>query len=429
VFTFRPAQLLRHAEGQKLVSALGPYGARAWAAAEAAVGMPLAELDRLTVAWTNDDGDWTVTYLVQPSADSTIEMLEKKWRDFQPTPETNEKYFVGGDRGYYAPAAEGGRLFIVAAAAKMPEVLAAGKDKAPLWREMLKLVRTSDSERLCTLIFTKHALVVDARPELAALDLEPLHVAITALFPEEYRGASLSVHLDERCYLEARLIANPQTTTPEDLAAALRRRMNKMPLDVEEYVSRIGLDPYGGRVLIRLGTMSRFVEEQLRVGIDDDQVVLNCYLPAIAAHNLALGVELATLQRQVDTRTSDDLAPRVEPKSVAQRLQSPISVVQTGDTLERALQSISAEIGVPIEILGSDLVSEGITRNNRFDLDIQNMPAAEAIRAVLLKASPQGKLVYVAKPKSPGGDEVVFITTRAAAQRRGDAFPSEFSEP
>jgi hypothetical protein len=174
--------------------------------------------------------------------------------------------------------------------------------------------------------------------------------------------------------------------------------------------------------------MARFVEQQLRVATDADQVVLNCYLPVIAAHNLALGAELAIVQR-ANSRVFEAPTMRGGPKSVAQRLQSPISVVQTGDTLERALQSISVEIGVPIEILGADFVSEGITRNNRFDLDIHDTPASEAIRAVLLKASPQGKLVYVAKPKSPGGEEMVFITTKAAAQRRGDPLPPEFAEP
>ena len=430
VLTLRPAQLLRHTEGQKLVSALGPHGARAWAAAEAAIGMSLAELDRLTVAWTNGGGEWNAAYLVQPTAETTIETLKAKWRDFRPTPKDDEEYFIDGERAYYAPASEQGKLFLVADAAQMPELIAAGKESTPLWREMVKLLQTGDRERLCTLLFTKHAMVVGAEPQFATLGLEELHAAIAGLFPEDYRGASLSLHLDAHCYLEARLIPNPQTTTSEQLATTLHERMVQMPLDVEEYVSQIGLDPYGGRVLIRLGTMARFVAEQVRVGAEDDQVVLNCYLPVVAAHNLALGVELAVLQQRGGRAGTDSsVPPREGPKSVAQRLQSAITIVQTGDTLERALQTISAEIGVPIEILGADFVSEGITRNNRFDLDIHNTPAAEALRAVLLKASPQGKLVYVAKPKSPGGDEVVFVTTRAAAQRRGDLLPPEFAGP
>jgi hypothetical protein len=422
--------LLRHTEGQKLLSAVGPHGARALAAAEAAIGMSVAELDRLTVAWTNSGGKWKATYLVQPAAETTIETLEAKWRDSQPTLKDDEEYFIDGERAYYAPASEQGKLFMVADAVQMPELISAGKESTPLWREMVKLQQTSDRERLCTLLFTKQAMVVDAEQRFATLDLEQLHTAIAGLFPEDYRGASLSLHLDEHCYLEARLIANPQTTTPEELATTLRERMAQLPLDVEEYVSRIGLDPYGRRVLIRLGTMARFVAEQVHVDAEDDQVVLNCYLPVVAAHNLVLGAELAIVQPRGGRAEADSLAPpRERPESVEQRLQSAITVVQTGDTLERALQTISTEIGVPIEILGADLVSDGITRNNRFDLDIHNTPAAEALRAVLLKASPQGKLVYVAKPKSPSGDEVVFVTTRAAAQKRGDPLPPEFAGP
>jgi hypothetical protein len=173
--------------------------------------------------------------------------------------------------------------------------------------------------------------------------------------------------------------------------------------------------------------MVRFVGQQLRVGVEEDQVVVNGYLPAIAAHNLALGAELAIVRPRIGPAADPgSSAPPAEgPKSVAQRLRAAITVVQTGDTLERALQTISAEIGVPIEILGGDLVGEGITRNNRFDLDIKETPAGEALRTVLLKANPEGKLVYVIKPQSAEGEEAIYVTTRAGAQRRGEALPRE----
>jgi hypothetical protein len=103
--------------------------------------------------------------------------------------------------------------------------------------------------------------------------------------------------------------------------------------------------------------------------------------------------------------------------------------MQTGDTLEKALQSVSSEIGVPIEILGNDFIPEGITRNNRFDVSAQNLPASEVIRRILLKANPDGKLVYVVSPKSSGGEEIIRITTRAAAKTRGDKLPPEFAAP
>jgi hypothetical protein len=45
---------------------------------------------------------------------------------------------------------------------------------------------------------------------------------------------------------------------------------------------------------------------------------------------------------------------------------------------------------------------------------------------MLQKASPENKLVYVIKPEQPGGAEAVFITTRSAAEKRGDKIPEVF---
>ena len=43
----------------------------------------------------------------------------------------------------------------------------------------------------------------------------------------------------------------------------------------------------------------------------------------------------------------------------------------------------------------------------------------------MLRANPDGKLVYVVKARQPGDEEMVFITTRAAAKKRGDKLPPE----
>ena len=47
----------------------------------------------------------------------------------------------------------------------------------------------------------------------------------------------------------------------------------------------------------------------------------------------------------------------------------------------------------------------------------------------MLQANPDGKLVYVVKPRAPGGDEMLFITTRKGAEKRGDKLPPEFAAP
>jgi hypothetical protein len=431
VLTVRPRQLLNHSEGKRLGAAMGPRGALIQAAAEEAIGMPLHEVEQLTVAWTKTGGKWHAAYVVRPTESGT-EAQPNQWNRFEKATHGDATYYVSGERAYFASEVDG-KLFVVADSAQIRELIDAGEKSVPLWREMAQLVRASDADRMCTLVFSKNALIVEAEAAFVEQDLAELHDAIAGLFPEEYRGASISLHLDEDFYVELQLVPDPQTSNAPEFVRVFRDRIERLPLNVEDYVSRIGLDPYGGRVLIRLGAMARFVEQQLRLGAESDRVVLNAYLPAIAAHNLALGTELALVQQHPTaaarpTEQSDSPTGGGNSLSVAERLRRPITVVQTGDTLERALDTISAEIGIPIKISGGDFVSEGITRNNRFDLDIRDTAAEEAIVAALLKASPQGKLVYVVRPEA-GGEASILVTTRAAALKRGEALPSIFGGP
>jgi hypothetical protein len=39
---------------------------------------------------------------------------------------------------------------------------------------------------------------------------------------------------------------------------------------------------------------------------------------------------------------------------------------------------------------------------------------------------PNQKLVYVIKPQEPGGKDVILVTTRSEAAKRGDKLPAEF---
>jgi hypothetical protein len=80
---------------------------------------------------------------------------------------------------------------------------------------------------------------------------------------------------------------------------------------------------------------------------------------------------------------------------------------------------------IKYEIVGGDLQLEGITKNQSFGLDEKDKTVGEILRKIMLLANPDGKLVYVIKPAQPGGPETLFITTRAAAAKRGDKLPPE----
>jgi hypothetical protein len=108
------------------------------------------------------------------------------------------------------------------------------------------------------------------------------------------------------------------------------------------------------------------------------------------------------------------------------RLQKRISLVFARDTLEKSIQMISEEIGVPMDIMGGDLQLEGITKNQSFGLDERDKTADAILRTILAKSNPDGKLVYVVHVKD--GVETIDITTRAAAAKRGEKLPAGFED-
>jgi hypothetical protein len=122
--------------------------------------------------------------------------------------------------------------------------------------------------------------------------------------------------------------------------------------------------------------------------------------------------------------------------SVRELLARKTSLSFARDSLEAALEQLSRDIGVEIVIVGPDLQADGITRNQQLAMDVKDKPGADILVEILRKANPdktaagpadvRQKLVYVVKPKSVGGAEAVFVTTRAGAAERGEELPASF---
>lgn len=108
--------------------------------------------------------------------------------------------------------------------------------------------------------------------------------------------------------------------------------------------------------------------------------------------------------------------------SIQQRLQEKKSLSFPRNTLERAINLLAEEVGVPMVIVIDDLQREGITKNQSFRLDEEDKPGEEILRAILLTGSPDGKLVYVVRETDEGPS--IAITTRAAAAERKEELPA-----
>jgi hypothetical protein len=122
--------------------------------------------------------------------------------------------------------------------------------------------------------------------------------------------------------------------------------------------------------------------------------------------------------------------------SIPEKLTQLTNLSFERDNLRNAINQLSAETGIAMKILGNDLEIEGITLNQSFEIDMRNKPAQMILLNIVRLANPiksasladsEQKLIYVIKHDGPGGDPILLITTRAAAEKRGDTIPPIFT--
>jgi len=181
--------------------------------------------------------------------------------------------------------------------------------------------------------------------------------------------------------------------------------------------------------------MLRALARYSRAGQEGRQSLVRCYLPARAGHNLLMAGELLLTQPPDDAGQATADGP-VRPKSLEERLATVTSLSFTKETLQRAVELLAEDIGAPIEINGADLQLEGITKNQSFGLDLKSRPASEILVEVLRRANPdraatgpadpRQKLVFVIQPGDSAGPGRIIVTTRTAAEKRGDRLAAPF---
>jgi hypothetical protein len=377
ILAVRSKSLLAHPEAEKIVAALGPFGAAALREATSRIGSSPAAVDSLFIgAQIDREGNWQTSIL---------------------------------DAANREPA-------------------------PPLVRDMERLLAHTDASRDVTLLVRPNFLFGEGSTlfdgPLAALR-EPLFWFLG----DNLAAVSLSLDWGDDFFIE--FVGVPTLDVPTDrMAAELKARVNAMPTQAESFVAALGPSPYSRNVITRLPVMLRTLAAYTRTSYDRDVVELRAYLPVVAGHNLLMGTELALAEARGNSAPHSAFAAANSPGGVGERLKTVTSLRFPRDTLETALRMLSEDVGVSIVIRGADLQLEGITKNQSFAIDVTDRPAAEILVEILRLANPdktstgpndsRQKLVYVVGPESPGGPEVVFVTTRARAADRGEALPEAF---
>lgn len=449
----RPAALLAHPRGQQLVSApaeenmydlLGGLGPMFRDGLKQLTGVPPENLDSVLIGLMPGEPGKPprVAAVARMKTPLTASQLQEAWGKVDKAKLGEHELYANETTGYYL-SPEDPNLVVVAPLSPLSamgetqppiqEAIANGKMAPPLRRELEGLLAHTNQNWLCSVLFAPNFVFTEGDAVWsgpASILREPAE----RFLGDNAQAALLSWHAEDNvCFLELRLYGDA-VVAPTQIATSLRDRVKAIPDQVKDFILSFNSSPYSRKILYEYPNMLQAAVDQMRVGTADGHAVLQFYLPDIAAPNLAYGSYLTLLERpgggSVGPAAVAAAQPAAaeEPKTAAEILaKKTISLTFVRDTLEKSMEYLAAEIGVPVKIIGADLQLEGITKNQSFGLDEKNKPAGEILRNILKLANPDGKLIYVITKE--GDQEVILITTRSAAEKRKDPIPPELQQP
>ncbi len=470
VVSVRPAELMAHPEAERLFDPKVLGGAGTWLTTTlpTLAGAGQADIEQVVAALLDGTDAVRPAYVIRTKEPVDEATLLKSWGDPAPTQNGDAKVFAKDGTQYYVPPEKEGRVLVIAPAAEMTEIIKLkGQFPGMVRRELDVLAQATDADRHFTLLYAPYFLEAGGRSLTAGptargvtpwnwfttgYGLPPLTDAgavdwsvppASPTNPDDAlppKAILVSGHLSDTFFWELRLYNSSATAASDVVAAPLVERVKEVPPRLENYVMHLASSEYSRAVMYKLPGMIKFAAKEVRGATADKQLVLRGYLPAAAAHNLVLGANLCLLEGSggiqvaaVNPMTGAPMTPmpmsKPKPANAVDALQYKMSLQFDRNALDFTMGMISEEIGIPIEIIGPDLQLEGITKNQSFGLAEPEQTVDELLRKIFAKANPDGKLVYQVKPKAPGGPDIIFVTTRAAVEKRKEKLPDVFATP
>jgi hypothetical protein len=433
----RPAALLSHPEGERMLAALGPWGQSAVADLKSMLGGDLAEVDSLLLAIVpNAKGGLDVTVRAHFSKEVSNDDLARRFPSRSLKQHGDLTYRLSGELACFVPSkAADKKTLVVCPASLADELIDSAGEPPSIVRDVEALAAHSDADRMATIVVAPKFLEAGGS-ELLVGEAKPVKEALHWLIGNDATAVALSAQWEQNFFVELR--ATPALNVPpRRLALKLHERIAAAPNAVEDIVASANWPAYGRKVLARFPSMLRALAQYSRAAEDDREALVRCYLPVAAGHNLVMASELLLTQpHSAEAAATSAPTASAPPASLEERLAKKTSLVFTKDSLERALEMLADDAGVSITIEGKDLQLDGITKNQSLAMDVHDKPVGEILVEILRRANPdrtatgpddpKQKLVYVVLPGKNGDVGRIIVTTRAAAAKRGDRLPAAF---
>ncbi len=449
VLVARPQALLALPQGDLIWESLGPdflAAAQSW---ESSAAVPLKNVARFTLTWHDAAAGPQVFFLVRPASSLTREQLLASWGHPPGIDYQNQIYYQAHGWSFYIPGTDDSLQFAMGSEAQIREVIDQGNHAPVLRRELSQLLQNSDSEQHVTLLFTPHFLTsrLLASSENPNAAWERLSDALDWLLSDDASACLVSMQFADPSFFELRATGR----TARDaltIGQSLTETVGQIPDRLERFLGQVDPSAYWRRVAVRFPMMIRFLHRYARVGIEDDQAIVNAVLPLEAAHNLIFSGEML-LHAQADMADSPGHpAPGpTGPQTIDQLLAAPMSLRFAQTSLEFAVRDLANQVRevyptlpfpFDIQISGKDLQLNGITRNQEISsFDAANIPLSDVLTALVRRANPvttvtqasdpDQKLVWVVGPDpADPKKQILLITTREAVAREGFKLPGSF---
>lgn len=487
LFVFRLAELAGNPEGQRLIQSLGPDFQEHLTFFRNQSGLDLENIEELVVSLhTNDEFEYEPYFIVRTIQPISTDRMIQNWnrpalRKLENQQEVYESQ--DGSTAYYildvgtnagqppsneskpdsnqpttatdttnpdaTISAEATNQEITRFAfgnQQLVEQVALSAGANILSGSLRKMADWTDRERHVNILFLRNALFNDEGQKMMGKKLRTLNRELGITIPDEVRGGLLSLHVDSGNYFELMLDKNidlKATDLRDQLVGEFRSRRDMLT----NFVASIPSSPYWDRVRIRYGGMLADFYQNLRWNVEHGEVVANCWLPPMAAHNLIASSELVLT---FSSGTSDSDAPVVKsgPKTLEELLaiKRNLNIPNPPDlnVLMSDLKTmIEDDLGkMPfafnIRLLGSDLEAKGITKNQRpSELVLNQQSLSEILTHIMTTANPDKditgpsdpncELIWViAEDPQSAGEKAILITTRTAAAEKGYELPEAF---